>query len=160
MPSFSFEFPIGKVDDRQVVETMESVLEESPWTLPQRSFTFRFGATIACKADELGSHRELGEILDSRLDLITNFMCKSADGRKITIARGSQDGDADMVSLARPLIRESGLIARWRDGDRAPAKCLSCNKCFSFGVRGEPLQCGEEYRLRQEAAASASAPDA
>lgn len=66
-------------------------------------------------------------------------------------------GDADMVSLARPLIRESGLIARWRDGDRAPAKCLSCNKCFSFGMRGEPLQCGEEYRIRQEAAAGGAA---
>jgi 2,4-dienoyl-CoA reductase-like NADH-dependent reductase (Old Yellow Enzyme family) len=61
------------------------------------------------------------------------------------------DADADMVSLCRPLIRENDLIARWQRGDRAPAKCLSCNKCFGFGVRGEPLECGEEFRLRQEA---------
>ena len=62
-------------------------------------------------------------------------------------------GDADMISISRPLIREPGLIARWQRGDTAPAKCLSCNKCFSFGVRGEPLECGEERRLREEAAA-------
>ncbi|NIO30995.1 MAG: NADH:flavin oxidoreductase, partial [Gemmatimonadetes bacterium] len=49
-------------------------------------------------------------------------------------------GDADMISMSRPLIREPGLIARWRRGDTAPAKCLSCNKCFTFGIRGEPLE--------------------
>jgi 2,4-dienoyl-CoA reductase-like NADH-dependent reductase (Old Yellow Enzyme family) len=65
-----------------------------------------------------------------------------------------RSGDADMISMSRPLIREPGLIARWQSGDTAPAKCLSCNKCFSFGVRGEPLECGEERRLREEAAAS------
>ncbi len=62
-------------------------------------------------------------------------------------------GDADMISMSRPLIREPGLIARWQRGDTAPAKCLSCNKCFEFGARGEPLECGEERRLREEAAA-------
>lgn len=61
--------------------------------------------------------------------------------------------DADMISMARPLIREPGLIARWQRGDTAPAKCISCNKCFGFGVRGEALECGEERRLREEAAA-------
>jgi 2,4-dienoyl-CoA reductase-like NADH-dependent reductase (Old Yellow Enzyme family) len=62
-------------------------------------------------------------------------------------------GDADMISMSRPLIREPGLIARWQRGDTAPAKCISCNKCFEFGVRGEPLECGEERRLREEASA-------
>jgi 2,4-dienoyl-CoA reductase-like NADH-dependent reductase (Old Yellow Enzyme family) len=62
-------------------------------------------------------------------------------------------GDADMISMSRPLIREPGLIARWQRGDTAPAKCISCNKCFGFGVRGEPLECGEERRLREEATA-------
>ena len=62
-------------------------------------------------------------------------------------------GDADLISMSRPLIREPDLIARWQRGDTAPAKCLSCNKCFGFGVRGEPLECGEERRLREDAAA-------
>jgi 2,4-dienoyl-CoA reductase-like NADH-dependent reductase (Old Yellow Enzyme family) len=64
-----------------------------------------------------------------------------------------RSGDADMISMSRPLVREPGLIARWRRGDTAPAKCLSCNKCFGFGARGAPLECGEERRLREEAAA-------
>ena len=63
-----------------------------------------------------------------------------------------QRGDADMISMSRPLIREPDLIARWQRGDTAPAKCISCNKCFEFGARGEPLECGEEHRLREEAA--------
>ncbi len=62
-------------------------------------------------------------------------------------------GDADMISMCRPLIREPDLIARWQRGDTAPAKCISCAKCLAAGVRGEPLQCEEERRLREEAAA-------
>ena len=60
-------------------------------------------------------------------------------------------GDADMISMSRPLIREPDLIARWQRGDTARAKCISCNKCFGFGIHGEPLECGEERRLREEA---------
>jgi 2,4-dienoyl-CoA reductase-like NADH-dependent reductase (Old Yellow Enzyme family) len=63
-------------------------------------------------------------------------------------------GDADMISMCRPFIREPDLIERWQGGDTAPATCISCNKCFQFGVRGEPLACGEERRLQDEAAAS------
>ena len=62
-------------------------------------------------------------------------------------------GDADMVSLCRPFIREPGLIARWQGGDESPARCISCNKCMAILQRGEPLECGEERRLREEAAA-------
>lgn len=35
------------------------------------------------------------------------------------------------VSLSRPLIRESALIARWQAGDQSRALCISCNKCFN-----------------------------
>jgi len=60
-------------------------------------------------------------------------------------------GDADMVSMCRPFIREPGLLVRWQKGDIAPAKCISCNRCFAVLARGEPLECGEELRLREEA---------
>lgn len=36
----------------------------------------------------------------------------------------------EYISLCRPLIRESDLINRW-ENDTAPAKCISCNKCFT-----------------------------
>lgn len=60
-------------------------------------------------------------------------------------------GDADMISMCRPLIREPDLIARWQRGDTAPAKCISCAKCLAAGLRSTPLACEEERRLREEA---------
>jgi 2,4-dienoyl-CoA reductase-like NADH-dependent reductase (Old Yellow Enzyme family) len=62
-------------------------------------------------------------------------------------------GDADMVSLARPLIREPGLIARWQSGDRAPAKCIRCNKCLAAIFAARDFQCQQEKLLREQAAA-------
>lgn len=39
--------------------------------------------------------------------------------------------EIEFISLCRPLIREADLINRWNAGDRLPAKCISCSKCFS-----------------------------
>lgn len=36
----------------------------------------------------------------------------------------------EYFSLARPLLAEPQLIQRWREGDRRPARCTSCNGCF------------------------------
>ena len=52
-----------------------------------------------------------------------------------------ETGVADMVSLARPLIRQPDLIANWRDGDPNPAACISCNGCFSSGLKGRGSVC-------------------
>jgi 2,4-dienoyl-CoA reductase-like NADH-dependent reductase (Old Yellow Enzyme family) len=38
--------------------------------------------------------------------------------------------EIEYISLCRPLIREPELINRWEAGDRTPAKCISCTKCF------------------------------
>lgn len=50
-------------------------------------------------------------------------------------------GDADFVSLARPLIREPGLVGRWSSGDRARATCISCNGCFAAGLKEGGIYC-------------------
>ena len=72
--------------------------------------------------------------------------------RSLEMAKDIVDsGDADMISMCRPFIREPGLVARWQSGDTKPAKCISCNRCFGVIARGEPLECGEERRLREEA---------
>jgi 2,4-dienoyl-CoA reductase-like NADH-dependent reductase (Old Yellow Enzyme family) len=63
-----------------------------------------------------------------------------------------KSGDADLISMSRPFIREPGLIARWQRGDTARATCISCNKCFSVLARGKPLECGEDRHLREKAA--------
>ena len=37
----------------------------------------------------------------------------------------------EYISLCRPFIAESGLVNRWKNGDSAPARCISCNKCYT-----------------------------
>jgi len=63
-----------------------------------------------------------------------------------------EGGDADLVSMCRPFIREPGLVARWQRGEGEPARCISCNRCMGIVRKGEPLECGEERRLREETA--------
>jgi len=46
-------------------------------------------------------------------------------------------GAADMISICRPLIREPDLIKRWKAGDRNPAGCISCGKCFNVDDQGK-----------------------
>lgn len=75
--------------------------------------------------------------------------------RSLEMAKDIVDsGDTDLISMCRPFIREPGLVGRWQRGEVEPAKCISCNKCLGIAARGEPLECGEERRLREEAAAS------
>lgn len=57
-----------------------------------------------------------------------------------------QRGDVDLVSMARPLIREPGLANRWREGDRRRATCISCNLCLDAALK-EGLTCGYERKL-------------
>jgi 2,4-dienoyl-CoA reductase-like NADH-dependent reductase (Old Yellow Enzyme family) len=57
-------------------------------------------------------------------------------------------GDADMVSMCRPFIREPQLVLRWEQGDTRTAACISCLKCSRLVARGKPLECVEERTLR------------
>jgi 2,4-dienoyl-CoA reductase-like NADH-dependent reductase (Old Yellow Enzyme family) len=57
-----------------------------------------------------------------------------------------EDGAADFISMARPLIREPGLINRWKDGKLEKAKCISCNQCFENWIF-RPLRCYVEDPL-------------
>ncbi len=53
-----------------------------------------------------------------------------------TIESLYRQGVADLFSLSRPLISEPDLINRWAEGDRARARCISCNKCFRAAIKG------------------------
>lgn len=50
-------------------------------------------------------------------------------------------GEADLVGMCRPFIKEPGLIRRWAQGDRRKAACISCNKCGLGLAKGMPLAC-------------------
>ena len=51
------------------------------------------------------------------------------------------EGDADLVSLCRPLIREPSLIRDWERGDRHRATCISCSRCLRALGELKPLRC-------------------
>ncbi len=50
-------------------------------------------------------------------------------------------GTADYISMCRPLIREPGLIKRWKTGDLRKSECISDNACFQPGMEGKGVYC-------------------
>jgi len=52
-----------------------------------------------------------------------------------------KSGVADYISLCRPLIREPGLIKRWKSGDLRKSECISDSACFQPGMEGKGVHC-------------------
>jgi len=42
-----------------------------------------------------------------------------------------REGQADLISFSRPLIRDPFLVRRFRAGEVRRSECISCNKCFN-----------------------------
>ena len=57
-------------------------------------------------------------------------------------------GAMDLVSMSRPLIREPGLVRRWKEGDRKKAKCISCNQCFQAARSPDGVYCVVERSVK------------
>ena len=57
----------------------------------------------------------------------------------------AKDG-IDYVTMSRPLIREPWLPSRWEKGDRTPARCISCNRCFQPGVEEGGIYCVQDKK--------------
>jgi len=55
-----------------------------------------------------------------------------------------EEGQADLISLSRPFIRDPFLVKRFREGLAAGSECISCNKCFN--PRG--IRCAELAKRR------------
>ena len=59
-----------------------------------------------------------------------------------------QKGEADLVSMCRPYIREPHLVNRWLSGDRSRATCISCNQCvIEHSLSGKTLECQIDVKL-------------
>ena len=52
-----------------------------------------------------------------------------------------EKGEADFISLSRPLIREPGIIKDWKKGDRRRSACISCNQCLERLKKDGTLHC-------------------
>jgi 2,4-dienoyl-CoA reductase-like NADH-dependent reductase (Old Yellow Enzyme family) len=59
-------------------------------------------------------------------------------------------GQADYLSLARPLVREPGLVARWQAGETSRSRCISCNGCYRPGLREGGIYCVVEKAGRKK----------
>ena len=59
-----------------------------------------------------------------------------------------RDHLVDYVSLCRPLIREPGLINRWKSGNVRSSECLSDNLCYKAAMSGEGVYCVVERKQR------------
>ena len=55
---------------------------------------------------------------------------------------------ADYVSMCRPLVREPGLINRWKAGCRTKSACVSCSQCGSASQAGG-IYCVAERKLQE-----------
>jgi 2,4-dienoyl-CoA reductase-like NADH-dependent reductase (Old Yellow Enzyme family) len=67
--------------------------------------------------------------------------------RTETMERILRSGDADFVSLARPLIREPELVRKLESGWRGQVDCVSCNICLMHEDH-HVLQCWRTPRRR------------
>jgi len=56
-----------------------------------------------------------------------------------------EDG-MDYIAMSRPLIREPDLPGRWQQGEKTPARCISCNKCFIPGLKEGGIYCVVEKK--------------
>jgi len=64
------------------------------------------------------------------------------------VQKAIQDYQMDYIAMARPLIREPNLIARWTFTDQSPATCTSCNKCFLPGLKEGGIYCVLDKRKK------------
>jgi len=70
--------------------------------------------------------------------------------RSFAVAEKTVQQSADYVSMARPFIREPGLVRRWQEGDRSPARCISCNGCFKPGLKEGGIYCVVEKKEQEK----------
>jgi 2,4-dienoyl-CoA reductase-like NADH-dependent reductase (Old Yellow Enzyme family) len=60
-----------------------------------------------------------------------------------------KNGDADFISMSRPLLYEPDLPNRWLNGDITSAKCISCNSCY-FSMLNGPTHCIVREKLEKK----------
>lgn len=82
-----------------------------------------------------------------RRSVETNVILVGGLRRRETMERLIADGEADFVSLARPLIREPDLVAKLVAGRKAMPDCVSCNICLMHDEH-HSLRCWRTPRRR------------
>jgi 2,4-dienoyl-CoA reductase-like NADH-dependent reductase (Old Yellow Enzyme family) len=93
----------------------------------------------------------LGPALEIKKQVICPVMVVGGFRSYKVIEKTLKDNDISYISMSRPLIREPGLVSRWLQGDRKPARCISCNSCFKPGLEEGGIYCVVEKKEREKA---------
>jgi len=51
------------------------------------------------------------------------------------------NGDAELIGMCRPFIREPHLIRKFKDGKSNKSECISCNRCLAASAAPIPVRC-------------------
>ena len=106
--------------------------------------TFNSGRLSPCRSkidsqDREAYFREEASVFKREVDIPLILV---GGMRSIEVAEQlMEDKVADYISMSRPLIREPGLINRWKAEDLRKAQCKSDNLCFGPGLEGKGIYC-------------------
>jgi 2,4-dienoyl-CoA reductase-like NADH-dependent reductase (Old Yellow Enzyme family) len=95
------------------------------------------------EAYNLSLARQIGAAVKCPIMVVGGF-------RTFEVAEKTIQESANYVSMARPFIREPDLAKRWQDGDRSPARCISCNSCFMPGLKEGGIYCVVEKKEQEK----------
>jgi 2,4-dienoyl-CoA reductase-like NADH-dependent reductase (Old Yellow Enzyme family) len=103
---------------------------------PARYLPCRLGRL---KPEDEGYYKEAAKRFKEEVDLplMLGGGVRSLDVAERLIAEGL----ADCLTFCRPLIREPGLVNRWKSGDSRPSGCISCNLCYQRLKEGKEFRC-------------------
>jgi 2,4-dienoyl-CoA reductase-like NADH-dependent reductase (Old Yellow Enzyme family) len=125
---------------RRLVEAGISAVEISGGT--RESGAFRSSRTGILDEKDEAYFRDAAGAFRSRLNIPLILV---GGVRSLYVAeRLVGEGIADYIALSRPLIREPGLVNRWKNGDRERALCVSDNLCLKEGLKGGGIRCVRE----------------
>lgn len=69
------------------------------------------------------------------------LFCVGGMRRKEHMEEVIENGYADFISLARPLIREPSFVNKLKEGTVEESSCTSCNKCIGALMNHHPSGC-------------------
>ncbi|MFC1978720.1 NADH:flavin oxidoreductase [Chloroflexota bacterium] len=154
-PKFPLLIKFGVMDDAQDGVSLNEGLETARHMVVEGIDAMEISGSVGSPAvvanesvPEHPYHRERASAVKKAVGVPVMVV---AGIRSMKLALNIVDGgDADMISMCRPFIREPGLINRWQSGDREPAKCISCSKCFASTLKSKQIECAQEHRLRNK----------
>lgn len=132
------EFIEGKQSAKLLANLGFDCLEISQGLRGERYKGTEFRANINCLDKEayyLNWCREIKSQIDIPIMMVGGLRTLSLMKEIV------QNGEADLVSLCRPLICEPDLINNWKTNEQKKAKCISCNKCVDLIYKGRPINC-------------------